>query len=531
MQIHKISLIAALFLLTNSSHEDNETLLFKDIVERYYNLKKLAILPEKGERSYMISSYDRKSEYDFEQKKYINWSANRDGDGYVKKEGDQYVLAHIVGTGVISRIWSAKPETGMITFEIDGRDVLSMPADQIFDGQHAPFNFPDFVYTSAKGKNNYIPICFQNECKIKASKDWGQFYQINYTLFPEGYTIPAFKGTFDEEEQQLLSQTASLFLQAKNQSPYKVSNQEIINKEILIEPQSSDTLYSIEGNKAIFRFELDVLKNDYLDDLQRNVEIEIFWDGSNEAAVSCPIGSFFGSSIHGWNELNQFSSIPLGMAGRQMYSNWYMPFRKKAIIILTNKADRKITLSSSVGVEAGISSDEFGYFHVKWNRSLHEIEQERWPDRQLLALEGKGRFCGMMLTVLNPLSGIEYGYDMPKTFSHWWWGEGDEKFYVDGEKFPSTFGTGTEDYFGYAWGWPERFSRPFHNQTYTTDQGLSQENAPNYVKNGNRVVSMNRFQIADNVPFNDSFFATIEQYYPDKRPIWYQTALYYYLKK
>ena len=75
--------------------------------------------------------------------------------------------------------------------------------------------------------------------------------------------------------------------------------------------------------------------------------------------------------------------------------------------------------------------------------------------------------------------------------------------------------TGTEDYFGYAWGWwPTEFSRPFNNQTFTTAEGIeeSEENAAHYVKNGTRVVSMNRFQIADNVPFQKSFFATLEQY-------------------
>lgn len=532
MNILKNTLILTLLLYGSTTLERGKNLDFKDIIERYYNLETLAILPKEGEKSFMISSYDRKSKYQVEQNKYINWSANHDGDGYVKKEGDRFILAHVEGTGVISRIWSAKPNKGNITFEIDGKDVLSIPADQVFSGEHSPFNFPDFVYTSSKGKNNYIPICFQKGFKIKASADWGQFYQINYTLFPKGYDVPVFKGRFSEEEKKLLSQAGTIFSHAKKKSPHNPFNQEIISKEVLIEAQSSDTIYNFTGNKAISRFELDVSKNNYLDDLQRNVEIEIFWDGSTEPAVKCPLGAFFGASVHNWDELSQFSSVPLGMTSNQMYSNWYMPFKEKAIIVLNNNSGRKITLGSKIAFETNTTTGgELGYFHVAWNSRLPEIEKERWPDRKLIELKGRGRFCGMMLTVLNPLGGIEFGHNMPKTFSHWWWGEGDEKFYVDGEKFPSTFGTGTEDYFGYAWGWPERFSKPFHNQTYTTNHGFSSKDVPNYVKNGNRVVSMNRFQIADNVPFNSSFFATLEQYYPDDRPIWFQTALYYYLNK
>ena len=66
----------------------------------------------------------------------------------------------------------------------------------------------------------------------------------------------------------------------------------------------------------------------------------------------------------------------------------------------------------------------------------------------MLQTEGRGRFCGVMLHVWNPRGG--------------WWGEGDEKFFVDGEKFPSTFGTGSEDYFGYAWCDPHLFQRAYH---------------------------------------------------------------------
>ena len=74
------------------------------------------------------------------------------------------------------------------------------------------------------------------------------------------------------------------------------------------------------------------------------------------------------------------------------------------------------------------------------------MPKDRWPDWIMLRTEGRGRFCGVSLHVWNPRGG--------------WWGEGDEKFFVDGEKFPSTFGTGSEDYFGYAWGCPSLFQKP-----------------------------------------------------------------------
>jgi len=106
-----------------------------------------------------------------------------------------------------------------------------------------------------------------------------------------------------------------------------------------------------------------------------------------------------------------------------------------------------------------------------------------------------------MLHVWNPRGG--------------WWGEGDEKFFVDGEKFPSTIGTGSEDYFGYAWGDPALFQQAYHDQT---------------ISSGNRGhVSVSRWHITDNVPFQASFEGAIEKYFPNAKPTLYACTVYWYL--
>jgi hypothetical protein len=518
LSLNFLLLIQTIFVFSNQNH-----LNFKQIVNRYVDLIRLTEQPEIGEKSYMISSYDRRSQYDSKEDKYVNWQANKDGDGFVRKDGDDYILAHIKGTGYINRIWSAKPEKGNITFIIDGKNVLSMPAAHIFDAKHAPFNFPEFVYTSAKGKNNYIPICFQKECIVKASKNWGKFYQINYSLLPHNYSVSPFKGEFSKSEQLILKTIGSQF-----KNSYKELDRKL--KKTILTPNERVEIYDLKGSKIISQLEFNVKDNDFLDDLMRNVEIELYWDNCDVPAIKSSLGAFFGASVHDCKNLSQYNSVPLGIVGSKLYSNWQMPFNKRAKIVLINKSHRNIKISSRLKTIENLRNDRL-YFHVKHIKGLKKIENQRWPDRLLLDQEGTGRFCGMMLTVFNPIGGIEYGYGLPKHFAQWWWGEGDDKFYVDGENFPSTFGTGTEDYFGYAWGWPVKFSNAFHSQTYTTAEGLDENNAPHFVKNGNRLVSMNRFQIMDNVPFQKSFFATLEQYYPDQRPITYQTTLYYYLDK
>ena len=93
--------------------------------------------------------------------------------------------------------------------------------------------------------------------------------------------------------------------------------------------------------------------------------------------------------------------------------------------------------------------------------------------------------------------------------------KGDEKFFVDGEKFPSTFGTGSEDFFGYAWSSPKTFVRPFH------DQPVNENNAGH--------VSVDRWEIAESVPFETSFEGCIEKYFSNSRPTLYAATAFWYL--
>jgi hypothetical protein len=136
------------------------------------------------------------------------------------------------------------------------------------------------------------------------------------------------------------------------------------------------------------------------------------------------------------------------------------------------------------------------HFHAGWRRE-YPNQVFDWP---ILQATGRGRFVGAALSIWNPVRE--------------WWGEGDEKVWVDGEKFPSWFGTGSEDYFGYAWGSSQLFSHALHAQSLCEGPGNS-----NYT-------SLNRWHIADNIPFQHSFLITIENYGKDKdyaaMAYWYQ---------
>ncbi|MBW2647226.1 MAG: DUF2961 domain-containing protein [Deltaproteobacteria bacterium] len=266
----------------------------------------------------------------------------------------------------------------------------------------------------------------------------------------------------------------------------------------------------------------------------RELAISMAWDNEPAPSVWSPLGDFFGSAPG----INEYASFPMGMTDEGFYSNWYMPFAENASIKLTNDGKRERHVRFEV-VYTPLKkpAERLLRFHAKWHRDAYPgvdreryLRGDRWPDWPLLITRGKGRFCGVCLTNWNPNpKGVirkelprEGLLDIPEemiplidaTCKRYWWGEGDEKFFVDGEKFPSTFGTGTEDYFGYAWCTPEYFESAFQNQT------LNEKNRGH--------ISVNRFQIADNVPFMSSFEGCLEKYHANAWPLLYSCVAYWY---
>ncbi len=271
--------------------------------------------------------------------------------------------------------------------------------------------------------------------------------------------------------------------------------------EILTAGESTELL-SLSGSGAINSLQVKI---DVPADLQaqrdmlRELVLEIRWDWQNEAAVWVPLGDFFGTAPG----VNLYKSLPLGMTVDGFYCNWFMPYSDGATISVINDGavDREIFLEVSASALDRPASD-YGRFHAKWHRDAFlPQEPERWIDWTILKTKGQGRFCGVELNIWNPRGG--------------WWGEGDEKFHVDGEKFPSTFGTGSEDYFGYAWCDWNLFTNCYHNQTIS-----------NYNKGH---ISVNRWHIVDNIPFQKSFDGYIEKYYGNDRPTQYSATAYWYL--
>jgi hypothetical protein len=208
--------------------------------------------------------------------------------------------------------------------------------------------------------------------------------------------------------------------------------------------------------------------------------LRIFWDGDPRPAVEAPVGDFFANCF---GRRSEVISVPVVVEGGDSYNAfWRMPFRKSARIEIENQSPKPLSLLY-YGIDwlrlDGLAADT-PYFHAQYRQ---EYPVRKGEDYVLLDTKGKGHYVGTVLGV--------------RMRSPAWFGEGDEKIYIDGETTPSIWGTGTEDYFLAAWGLETSstpyFGVPFFD--YRTIGGL---------------VSSYRWHLHDPVVFNTGIKVTLE---------------------
>lgn len=234
----------------------------------------------------------------------------------------------------------------------------------------------------------------------------------------------------------------------------------------------------------------------------RTTLIRMFWDGEDDPSVESPVGDFFGV---GHGEVRYFMSDAFNMlncgSGRAGVNCFFpMPFERSAVIEIENQSDKPMRLFYYVDYEtySQMPSDQ-AYFHARWRREPLTTEGR---DYRILDAEGCGHYVGAVLSV-DAL--------VPD-----WWGEGDDKFYIDGDENPTLWGTGTEDYFCHGWGFAKEYAGPYHGAT---------------VLDGSKT-SVYRLHITGPVRFEKSLIVDIENWgHPQKERVddyssvafWYQT--------
>ena len=204
-----------------------------------------------------------------------------------------------------------------------------------------------------------------------------------------------------------------------------------------IQPGEAYVLADVTGAGTIDRIWITI--DDRSPEALRGLKLEAFWDDSGKPAVSVPFGDFF---LHGAGEMVPMETVLFASPeGRSFVSYVPMPFRKAARLVLTNENSKPINIFYDVDYRVLPSLPEDAlYFHATWRRERATKLGEDF--RILPRVSGHGRFLGSSVTVLtNP------------AYEKSWWGEGEVKMYLDGDRRSATLvGTGTEDYIGTAWG-------------------------------------------------------------------------------
>jgi hypothetical protein len=281
-----------------------------------------------------------------------------------------------------------------------------------------------------------------------------------------------------------------------------------------IPPGRTLTLAELEGPGVITHIWFTIAHD--VPFYSRLFTLRIYWDGEEHPSVECPIGDFFGIG-HGLDR--SFISLPIRVSseGRARNCYWPMPFRKAAKITVSNESDRECQAFFYYidwQKHASLPTDT-AYFHAMYRQEHPCVMGQNY----LLAdIEGRGHYVGTIQSVYHTSDG--------------WYGEGDDFFYIDGEKKPSLRGTGTEDYFCDAWGFRQQ-DGPFYGTPLWESHG-------NIGLAGNRATAY-RFHIPDPIVFKKSLRAEIEhkgtQAFPDKTSsgfierddlmssvsLWYQT--------
>jgi hypothetical protein len=488
---------------------------YVDLISRLTSLEQLAVLPAVGETSAEWTSRDRASTCDSSTGQYVNWDANDDGNGFIRTQPDGgIVMAEMNGPGCIWRIWSAQVGTGHVKIFLDGSNMpaLDLAFQDFFNRTQAPFNLPSLNYTVCGGFDSYVPIPYNISCKVVAYGSWGRYFHFNYSTFPRGDKVPTFTTNLTAAEQHALSNVDNFFQNHLGSDPAGArSGETTITNNYVIAPGQSIPVLNSSGQGAITAFKVRLNGTASSSDqwaALRALTVSMSWDGEMNASVWAPLGDFFGTACG----YIPYASLPLGMQSNGwMYCYWYMPFASQAKITIGN--DANVTRNVDVVItRAPLTKPigSLGRFHAKWNRGRYVTNNGRSPDYRFLGTSGPGRFVGLALHV----------YQTVDLTPGPWWGEGDEKFFVDNEQIPSWFGTGSEDYFGFAWGTPGYFSKAYHTQALSPSGTLM---AP-----GNR--ALNRFHISDNVPFQSSFEGCIEKYfYTNDAITTYGTMPYWYL--
>lgn len=483
-------------------------MLNRDIITRF---------PDPYYKQAQVSSYDRRTV----GKNQPGWWANDDGAGYERLDtiDGRYekVMCDLEGAGVVTRIWmTTKEKYGTIRIYFDGakKPQIEIPA---YDMCRFPIEIPSGLslthnhYVSdmggVGGNSFFLPMPFANGCKITFEEPditakIPRYYHIGYRMYPKGTSVKTFSLQEAKSLHNLIDSVSNALLNAHK------NDDSIVGKNISTKTQiaSNDRLdlNLIEGTNSVNKLTINIndLHPENYKDVMENLCVEAFFDGVK--TICTPLSNFSGGGLgapqtDGWWLYNDGKG--------KVICRFPMPYRDEAKISIVNNNLTAVDVSLEAEVAAYNWDNNSLYFHVssRNEKSIPVSPNYNSSDNidwNFMTINGRGKYVGDLLTLYN--NAID------------WYGEGDEKIYVDGESFPSHFGTGTEDYFNCSWAPVVTFSTPYGGAPRADEESSHGYNA------------FLRTRILDDIPFNESFVFDIEMLSWHEGTVDYYTTSFWY---
>ena len=448
--------------------------------------------PAAGERCVQFASYDRASQRGSGDRDA--WYANGDRGQHLRVEQrggvSEYVMVDAKGPGCIARIWSANPQ-GTLHFDIDGERAWSVDFAQLLTGGVPGVPEP-LAGLRSKGGNCHLPIPFAKSLVVSCTAG-DCYYAFDVVQWADSVRVPSFAPSMLEAMPDVAASLSKGFA-ATFPDGWRSADTSCVagakDSRLVIKPGRSIEELLLDARKVPAAARADLLRR-----------MVLVVRAGGEETVRVPVTDFFGGgpSFLPWRS----HLLGIGDDGTAI-SYWPMPFPDGGEAWLEVEGDLH-----DAEVQLSAVTEPFPLLQGRtllFRASYHLAKgtpTRPFGDHLVLDAKGEGRFVGCSLLVRNP--------------SRVWWGEGDEKFFVDGETFPSWFGTGTEDYFGYAWCDPTPFQSPFHAQ-------IECQGPQNY-----GFTQLHRTHLLDSVPFQRSFRFELERWHwVEDIAMDYATVAYWY---
>jgi hypothetical protein len=432
-----------------------QTVTFQSLLQDMTNRDLVAVFPSPTFRALSATSYNRASTSRF-QSNSNDWFADNDGSSFIRTEvingTTEWVIMDHSGPGCLTRLWTPffysdfnNRQGPNLRIYLDGaaKPVIDENFIQLVSGRGFVQAPPLSAFTARAG-DVYLPIPYAKRCKVTTTMP-PFFYNVTYRAYAATTSVETFTMKQYQDSTNLVARVANTLMTG----PAACVSGRTVSTNVEIGTNGAWNASLPSGSAAIRQLVLSLPAAQTNAALLRSCVLSISFD--NENTVWCPIGDFFScpDSIH------PFQNWQASMTSNGVMScSWVMPYQTNAVVSVLNLSTNPVALQMDLMIGDWSWNAASMHFHARW-RPDDVVPGTPMQDWNFVDVEGGGVFVSDSWSVLNMQSNT-------------WWGEGDEKIYVNDEwdaGFPGQFGTGSEDYYGWAGGViptrADEFSLPF----------------------------------------------------------------------